>query len=244
VNAFAQTQLELLRPNEIAAALSRTSLVYVPLGSIEFHAQHLPIGLDALTTHGVCLRAAARSGGLVYPVLYVGTGGGHTSYPWTVMIEPDALEEILETLLSRLEEFGVQRAILFTGHFADEQLDVIDRVALAWSVRERAMDVVPLGVNRCPVAAIPPDHAGIFETSLLSAFWPERVEMDALPPLAEFPAIDPDGDLQGAHRHDPDHPLHGVFGPDPRGAVTPENAAVLAESLVSWLVGVSTRQLA
>jgi creatinine amidohydrolase len=244
VNAYADTQLELLRPLEIDEALTRRSLVYVPLGSIEFHAQHLPVGLDALTAHGVCLRAAAVGGGLVYPVLYVGTGGGHTSYPWTVMIEPDALEEILETLLNRLEEFGVQRAILFTGHFADEQLDVIDRVAQAWSVRERAMEVLALGVNRCPVTAIPPDHAGVFETSLLSAFWPDRVDIDALPSLAESPSIDPGGDPQGPHRHDPSHPLYGVFGPDPRGAVTRENAAALADSLVSWLVGVSIHQLA
>ena len=79
-------RLELQNPSQIASALAERSVIYVPLGTYEWHGQHLPIGLDALTAHGVCCVAAQRDGGLVCPPLYYGTGGGHGDYPWTIMV--------------------------------------------------------------------------------------------------------------------------------------------------------------
>ena len=81
--------------------------------------------------------------------------------------------------------------------------------------RARDLRALSLAVNRTD-ASVPPDHAGVFETSLLSSMWPDRVHLDRLPKLTEAPADDPGGDAQGSHRHDPAHPLWGVFGPDPR----------------------------
>lgn len=84
-------QIELLRPHQIQEALAQRSLIYLPLGTIEWHCHHLPVGLDALTAHGLCLRAADRTVGLVWPALYYGTGGDHGGFPWTVMM-PAAME--------------------------------------------------------------------------------------------------------------------------------------------------------
>lgn len=121
-------QIELLRPRQIEEALRQRSLIYLPLGTIEWHCHHLPVGLDALTAHGLCLRAAERTGGLVWPALYYGTGGDHGDFPWTVMM-PDAAEiEVLLTFsLRRLSALKVAEVVLFSGHFADEQLAMIDR---------------------------------------------------------------------------------------------------------------------
>ncbi len=59
-------QIERLRPHQIAAALAERSLIYVPLGTIEWHCHHLPVGLDGLTAHGLCLIAAEQTGALVW----------------------------------------------------------------------------------------------------------------------------------------------------------------------------------
>ncbi len=228
-------QAEFLLPHEIDAALAARSVVYLPLGSIEFHSAHLPVGLDGLNAHGVCTRAAASGGGIVLPTLYYGVGGGHTAYPWTIMARSaTTIAELLEQSLRRLAEFGVKLAVLFTGHFADEQLQLIDDLALQWNEPGRAMRVVSLSVNRA-VASIPPDHAGVFETSLLSALWPDRVQLERLPPLPEVPSDDPGGDVQGAHRHDPGHPLWGIFGPDPREFDATRAGDLLAE-ILAWTV--------
>ncbi len=233
---FGAVQAELLLPHEVAAALAARSVVYLPLGSIEFHSAHLPIGLDGLTAHGVCLRAAARAGGVVLPPLFTGVGGGHTNYPWTIMATTEQpLRALLELSLRRLQDFGVRTVVLFTGHFADEQLALIDDVAGSWNAGDSGTQVLALAVNRAR-AHLAPDHAGLFETSLLSALWPERVHLQRLPGLASAPSLDPDGDVHGPQRHDPQHPLYGVFGPDPR-TFDPARAAELLAEIVAWTIG-------
>ena len=49
------------------------------------------MGLDGLQADGLGLDAADLVGGLVYPPLYWGTGGGQGAYSWTVMM-PEAAD--------------------------------------------------------------------------------------------------------------------------------------------------------
>jgi creatinine amidohydrolase len=225
-------RLELLRPSEIVAALAENPTVYVPLGTIEWHSHHLPVGLDALTAQGVCERAATDHGGLVYPVLYFGTGGGHSEYPWTVMMpEPTHIRALLEHALTRLEQFGVTCAVLFSGHFAGEQLDMIADIAASWNGLGGPLRVVARGINMAEGVGIEPDHAGVFETTVLHALWPERVDLAELPPLDP---TEPLTDDFADSRHDPDHPLWGVFGPDPRN-YDPGRADDALSAIAGWL---------
>ncbi|HEY0240874.1 MAG TPA: creatininase family protein [Friedmanniella sp.] len=232
--ATAPVQVELLLPSEIDAALAARPVVYVPLGSIEYHSNHLPVGLDGLNAHGVCTHAASGSGGLVLPTLYVGVGGGHTTYPWTIMAATAApLEELLTQTLRRLADFGVRLAVLFTGHFADEQLALVDEVAARWNASgDTTLRALALSVDRAETP-LAPDHAGVFETTLLAALRPELVRLDRIPLDAGQPAPDPAGATGYEHRHDPAHPLWGVMGPDPRG-YDPAYAQTLLDAVVAW----------
>lgn len=234
--ANAVVQAELLSPAELDSAIAAAPVAYLPLGTLEFHSAHLPIGLDALTAHGVCVGAAREAGGIVLPPVYQGTGGGHSDYPWTIMMDsPDAIRTHLEQTLTKLEAFGIRVAVVFTGHFADEQLDMIDDLQERWNSRvPGSLTVFATAVNRCPTSPVPPDHAGFFETSLLHALHPELVHLERLPSRELHPAIDPDGDTMGPQRHSPDHPLWGIFGPDPRKLNTAETDSILSH-LVSWI---------
>jgi creatinine amidohydrolase len=225
-------QLELLLPSEIRATLARRPVVYIPLGTYEWHGEHLPIGLDALTAHGISIQAALRDGGLVCPPLYYGTGGGHGAYPWTIMVSEADIAPLLHRTLVQLRDFGVDIAVLMSGHFAGEQIGMIEAIAARWQGR---MSVRALAVNMAPLA-IAPDHAALFETTLLSALWPDRVRIDLLPPLEAAPSLDPDGDQMGPQRHDPTHPLFGILGPDPR-RYDPAHAPALLDAMVDWVIG-------
>jgi creatinine amidohydrolase len=225
-------QLELLRPGQIAEAMAQCPRVWLPLGTIEYHSQHLPVGLDGLTAQGLCLDAAEIAGGLVYPPLWWGTGGGHGTYPWTVMMPgEDEIAAVLRMTLQRLAAFGVRQAVLFTGHFADEQLAMIARIAEGWNAAEGPLLAIARGVNGNANAPFAPDHAGLFETTLLAAFHPGTVAMAMLPAAKPGEA---EQDPYGAQRHDPAHSLHGIFGADPR-VFRPEHAAGLRRVMATWL---------
>lgn len=232
---------ELLTPEELDTKLAQQSVAYVPLGTLEFHGPHLPIGLDALTAHGVCTAAAAHSGGIVLPPVYQGFGGGHGHYPWTIMMgNGDGIATHLKATLTRLEEFGVRRAVIFSGHFAPEQLEMIDAVASEWNGEGRSqLTASATAVNRCESAPLSPDHAGAFESTLLAGISPELVHVDRLPDANEHPGDDPGGDPFGEHRHDQEHPLWGVFGPDPRLADMSRGPDLL-EHLARWLADIAT----
>ncbi len=220
-------QLERLRPHEIRAELAQHSTLWLPLGTIEWHCEHLPVGLDALTAHGLCLRAAEIAGGLVMPPLYFGTGGGHGAYPWTIMMQDGTeIEAMLTRTAERLQAMQVARLIIFSGHFADEQLALIDDFEKHWNASGQLPRVTATAVNRCTDVGVPPDHAGAFETLLLHAIAPETVDLSQLASVAEAPDT--------LERYDPESPIWGVFGADPRGVDLSQSEALCAH-MAHWL---------
>jgi creatinine amidohydrolase len=186
-----------------------------------------------LTGRRRCEVIGLTAGGIVYPPLYYGTGGGHGGYPWTITMETGAeMRALLDRSLTRLEAFGVRLAVLFTGHFPDEQIEVVEAAARDCNARGGPLSAMALSLNRVQGAAIGPDHAGIFETTLLHALLPDRVAIDRLPPRASDQAPD---DPWGAARQEPGHPLWGVVGPDPRD-FDPAAGPALLGACVDWVV--------
>jgi creatinine amidohydrolase len=231
---FDAVRYELLLPWQLRAIMERRPVVYIPLGTYEWHGEHLPVGLDALTAHGICLRAAMADGGVVLPAMHYGCGGGHGGYPWTVIpLEPDHIEALLNYTLQRLEANGAKLVVLFSGHFAPTQLNMIDRLASSWNDSSRSLHVYATAVNRVKGLSLGPDHAGLFETTLLAALWPDLVQLGRLPSLHEAPLATDDIWEEG--RHNPDHPIWGVVGPDPRN-VRAEDSKPLLSAAVDWIV--------
>jgi creatinine amidohydrolase len=240
MNESFEVRAEYLSHIEIQSRISESSIVYIPLGALEFHGPHLPTGLDGLTAHGICTRAAGISGGVVLPTIFQGTGGEHSDYPWTLMMpEGQAIASNLYETLNRLEELGVKTTVVLSGHFADEQRELLRQVALGWAEdRSKSMRVTTRSIADNSVAPVAPDHAGVFESLLLAAMHPELVHIEKLPDLDEHPSIDVDGNPFGPQRHQDSHALWGVFGPDPR-SIDFDLGPVLLESMVLWLANLA-----
>ncbi len=227
-------QIEQLRPSQIRAALSACPIVYQPLGTLEYHQEHLPIGLDALTAQGLCLGAARQVGGVVCPVLYFGTGGDHGDMPFTVMMPgPSEIEGLLRLSMKRFAASGARLMVLLSGHFADEQIAMIRGLADAWNAGDPAMKVLALAMNMGEDIPMKPDHAGLFETTLLASFWPQTVDIAALPPLDPAVDVDQGRSPYGRQRLDPSHPLWSIFGADPR-PYDPQDCAPLQAAMLRW----------
>ena len=135
------------------------------------------------------------------------------------------IEALLTQTLHRLGQMGVKDVLLFSGHFADEQLQMIDEIAQVWNALGDLPLVKAFAVNRADVPSFPPDHAGLFETTLLDGLTDGLIAVPSLGTGAD------QGD-----RFDPASPLWGIVGADPREIPPVERAALVSrvvEAIVS-----------
>jgi creatinine amidohydrolase len=140
------------------------------------------------------------------------------------------IEALLAQTARRLSAMDVERFVVLSGHFAREQLDTIDRFAENWNASGERPRIIATSIDRCPDMQLAPDHAGAFETALLSAIKPDTVAIEQLPSVATAP--------DHKDRSDPESPLWGITGADPR-TIDLSKGAALRDRLVQWLARLS-----
>lgn len=100
-------------------ALDRDNTVLViPLGSVEQHGHHMPLGTDTMLAHALCLAAAARMGGkaVVLPPPWYGFSAHHMRFPGSITLTHTTLMAVVEDIVGSLAEHGFGRVLLINGH--------------------------------------------------------------------------------------------------------------------------------
>ena len=64
-----------LTPQEFRDRLNARPVAYLPVGTLEWHGEHLPFGTDALIGHGLLSDIARKAGGIVLPMVFMGPDG-------------------------------------------------------------------------------------------------------------------------------------------------------------------------
>jgi len=182
---------EELTASQFAEALHEKSLVYVPVGSIEFHGPHLPLGMDTIHAYAFCVRVAQETGGIVLPPTYWGAIGHH-DWPGSALISAETFRAWLKDVFRSLGQQGVKLIVASTGHHPEVQGKAIAEVA------QESMTAYPLSqfLALDPFSTHPTDptadHAGKKETSLMLAIRPDLVHMETLVGEEAFNGIWPD----------------------------------------------------
>lgn len=107
---------ENLREEEFKEAIEKSNGVcIIPIGSLEKHGQHLPLGMDSLVASVVCELAAETEYAVVFPTIYVGdmigsTNAGEVSY------SPELLMMLLRETCSEIHKNGFDKIIVVSGH--------------------------------------------------------------------------------------------------------------------------------
>lgn len=200
-------QIHYLRPQEILAEMVRFPVVYWPLGLIEWHGPHLPLGVDAFNAEAVALRAAEAGGGLVMPLTYFGTERerppemldwlGFDSDEWVVGMDfpanslpsmyayEDHFAMVVRENLRLMAKMGFKIIVAITGHAATNQIDTLERVAAEFNAAGEVQVLVALPFVANADGILEVGHASRIETSIMLALEPETVQLDNLPPLPE-----------------------------------------------------------
>lgn len=182
-------------------------LVLLPVGSVEQHGPHMPMGHDAFAAQNVVADAARRAGVLAYPTLWYGWTYHHMALPGTVSLRPATLTAVVTDLLRSVVFHGFNRAVVVNGHRRANLAPLEIAVTELRHQTGAALAVVDVGIvaaDKIPgIRTTPPGgvgHADELETSHALHMNPELVRMER----AEARMMNPrPAWLTGHHTSDP-----------------------------------------
>jgi len=190
IERYTTVQYSLLRPSQVRARQQECPVVYLPVGSLEWHGRHNPLGTDGLKAFAVCCEAALASGGVVLPPLFLGIlgeGPGWGPPGWsglTVTVhEQSSMEDTVHRVARGLVADGWRVLVGVTGHDVEAQRDALhDGIQRACAGTEARGFGVMEGENWLGGTSLPysMDHAGAWETSVMLYAYPERVDLGEL----------------------------------------------------------------
>ena len=181
---------------EYAERISR-DVIILPVGSIEQHGAHLPLGTDTIQIMSFARLAAKRIGGIVAPALTYGyksqpKSGGGPLFPGTTCIGAEALILVVRDILKEFIKHGAKKIFVMNGHYENAMFlsEAIDLALGEMSVKDvkilkncfieflNQKDLEKIFPNGFPGWDL--EHAAHTETSLMLYFRPELVKMDRL----------------------------------------------------------------
>ena len=179
-----------------AAALAgdgRTPVLLLPVGAVEPHGPHAPLGTDGLISAGMCVRAAQALADdpevrvVVLPALPYGVTRYGAAFAGAVGVSEATLHALVVEICRSLAAQGLERVVVVNNHFEPEH------VATLRAAADEA-GVLLLDLTRRRHAARLTEefregscHAGRYETSLVLADAPDLVDTERMRALPAVP---------------------------------------------------------
>jgi creatinine amidohydrolase len=178
INYTTQVQFELMRGRAAMAAIEACPVGYLPIGCLERHGDHLPMGLDAMKAHGVCCLVAQAIGGVVFPAHHY-TGihkmneekTAKFTGEWGDLFTDRSAESHLVDIITQLGIMGIEVLVLYSGHYPVCQVEMIESIAKQFE-EHPTLTVIPFAERMI----LDGDHAGVSETSFM--LYLDRAQVD------------------------------------------------------------------
>lgn len=216
--------------------------ILLPVGALEQHGPHLPLGTDGLLSAAVAADTAARIGALVAPTLSYGYKsqpkcGGGQHFCGTTSVDAATLIGSVRDAVREFARHGATKLVFVNGHYENQWFltEGIDLGLRDLGARS-TLQVMRLEywdfLSEATLASVFPDgfpgfaleHAAVIETSMMLHYHPSLVRLDLIPD--ESPADFPPYDVYPTRKHWV--PLSGVLS-SARGASAEKGAAMAAE---------------
>ena len=107
---------ELTAPQFVDALAASGGVCMIPLGILEKHGPHLPLGTDLINGREVALRAARSEYAVVFPEYFVGQIFEAKHQPGTIAYSNDLIWKMLQETCDELARNGFTKIVLVNGH--------------------------------------------------------------------------------------------------------------------------------
>lgn len=185
---------------EVGDIVSRSRLAILPLGSLEFHGPHNPLGSDSIIISGIAERVAARTSGLLFPTITFTQCPAHTAqFSGTISVRPEVMTVYFAEVLRNIVRLGFRKILVLNGHdgnigpgrgamaqVADETKDAALLFASWWEFLPAEMMKTGDMFHQANGGH---GHGGPLETSAVAAFRPDLVRLDQGKDLPQPPDL-------------------------------------------------------
>jgi creatinine amidohydrolase len=183
---------ELTSPQFAGAVGKCEGVCLLPLGVIEKHGDHLPLGTDLFLAREIACRAAEREPAIVFPPYFFTQIYEARHTPGTVGIKSQIMYDLLQSVCDEIARNGLKKIILMNGHggnrhflphFIMLQLEQPrDYVVYLPRPDDWARDEeFRARLSEMTESKIRNEHAGESETSMVLAVRPDLVDWSTLP---------------------------------------------------------------
>ncbi|MET7748746.1 creatininase family protein [Micromonospora sp. NPDC005367] len=196
---------------ELAAVAEAADFAVLPVGAVEWHGPHLPLGTDLILAEGFAAESGgSRSGttpgpagprGVIFPAVpYAACPGQTRPWPGTISIRPEIAVGYLADVIEGIVAAGFGRLLIVNGHDANMSTA---RAAMEWVSGRRTASlllvnwfqlVTPAETTELYGPLTSRGHGGAYETSGVLGFDPGAVRLAAaadLPPKPKLPVGHP-----------------------------------------------------
>lgn len=177
--------------------LKQTQTVILPLGSLEEHGPHLPLGTDTFHAIEVARRVEKLHPVVVAPPVFYGMCRSTREHPGTVSISGDTLRALLVDVGREFYGVGLRNLVFISGHAGGTHISAIMEAGerLLAELPEARVAVVNLLELLREVLGAQPElvqtkgdsHAGEVETAVMMAAFPDLVRGTATEEWPSFP---------------------------------------------------------
>ena len=176
---------ELTAPEFVQAVIKSESTCLIPLGILEKHGPHLPLGTDLIDCREVARRAAEQEYTIIYPPYYVGQIFEARHQPGTIAYSSRLMLDLLQETCDELARNGITKIILLNGHGGNEHFLRFFCQAQLAGKRDYAVYLFDPSddkagdeqLNKLRQTTVD-GHAGELETSVMLAHRPDLVRLE------------------------------------------------------------------
>jgi creatinine amidohydrolase len=113
---------ECLTSPDIKEAVEKNLVAVIPIGSIEIHGPHMPIGTDSITIREVTRMAAEKEPAVVLPTLYYAYVPENRHFPGTVSLSARTILTMIDEICDEVSRNGFKKILMVNGHGGNSNL--------------------------------------------------------------------------------------------------------------------------
>jgi len=179
---------ELTAPNFVKAVTKSGKVCILPLGIVEKHGPHMPLGTDLIDVRAQVLNAVKEEYAVVFPEYYVGQINEARNQPGVISYSPELIWKMLQETCDEISRNGFDKIIFVNGHGGNN--DLVKYFCMSQLHEKRNYAIYLFAPKTDPnehkkveelMKKIPPstgEHAGAMETSYMLAVRPDLVKLD------------------------------------------------------------------